>query len=70
MIVNSRQKLHPADSLGRPSLLKQQYEQMMPEPLQSHPNVCGFQAIYAVFISSSSDKKNLLEFTSSMSFRL
>ena len=27
----------------------QQYEQMMPEPLQSHPSVCGFYTIYATF---------------------
>ena len=51
MIVNSRQKLFFADSLGRKkySFLKQQYEQMMPEPLQSHPSVCGFYTIYAAF---------------------
>ena len=36
-----------ADSLGRKkySFLKQQDEQMMPEPLQSHPRVCGFYVI-------------------------
>ena len=51
MIANSRQKLYFADSLGRKkySFLKQQYEQMMPEPLQSHPSVCGFYTIYAAF---------------------
>ena len=51
MIANSRQKLYFADSLGRKkySFLKQHYEQMMPEPLQSHPSVCGFCTIYAVF---------------------
>ena len=40
-----------ADSLGckKYSFLKQQYEQMMPQGLQSHPSVCGFDAIYAVF---------------------
>ena len=50
-IANSRQKLYFVDSLGRKkySLLKQQYEQMMPDPLQSHPNVCGFYTIYAAF---------------------
>ena len=43
MIANSRQKLCFADSLGskKYSFLKQHYEQMMPEPLQSHPSVCG-----------------------------
>ena len=50
-IANSGQKLYFADSLGRKkySFLKQQYEQMMPEPLQSHPRVCGFYTIYAAF---------------------
>ena len=51
MIANSRQQLYFADYLGRKkfSFLKQQYEQMMPEPLQSHPSVCGFYATYAAF---------------------
>ena len=51
MIANFRQKLFFADSLGRKkySFLKQQYEQMMPEPLQSHPSVCGFYTMYAAF---------------------
>ena len=51
MIANSCQKLYFADSLGRKkySFLKQQFEQMMPEPLQSHPSVCGFYKIYAAF---------------------
>ena len=50
-IANSCQKLYFADSLGRKkySFLKQQYEQMMPKPLQSHPSVCGFYTIYAAF---------------------
>ena len=49
MIANSRQKLYFADTLGRKkySFLKQHYEQMMPDPLQSHPSVCGFYTIYA-----------------------
>ena len=48
MIANSRQNFYIAASLGRKkySFLKQQYEQMMPEPLQSHPSVCGFYTIY------------------------
>ena len=29
--------------------LKQQYEQMMPDPLQSHPSVGGFYKIFAAF---------------------
>ena len=51
MIAKSRQILYFADSLGRKkySFLKQHYEQMMPEPLQSHPSVCGFYTIYAAF---------------------
>ena len=51
MIGNSRQKLYFADSLGRKkySFLKQHYEQMIPEQLQSYPSVCGFYTIYAVF---------------------
>ena len=52
MIANSGQVLYFADSLGRKkySFLKQQYEQMMPEPLQSHPSVCGFYTRYAAFL--------------------
>ena len=49
MIANSCHKFCFADSLGQPSFLKQPYEQMMPEPLQSHPDVCGFYAIFAAF---------------------
>ena len=51
MIANSRQIMYFADFLGRKkySFLKQQNEQMMPEPLQSHPSVCGFYTIYAAF---------------------
>ena len=51
MIANSRQKLYFADSLCRKtySFLKQQFEQMMPEPLQSCPIVCGFYTLYAAF---------------------
>ena len=51
MIAISRQKLNFAESLGRKkySFLKQQYEQMLSEPLQSHPSVCGFYTIYSAF---------------------
>ena len=51
MIANTRQILYFADFLGRKkySFLKQHYEQIMPEPLQSHSSVCGFYAIYAAF---------------------
>ena len=50
-IANCRQKLHFAGSLGRKkySSLNQHYEQMMPEPLHSHPTVWGFYTIYAAF---------------------
>ena len=52
MIANSRQKkMYFADSLGhrKYKLIKQQYEQMMPEPLRSHPIVCGLCTIFSVF---------------------
>ena len=51
MIGNCSQKLYFAKPLGRKkySFLKQQYEQMMPEPLKSHTSVCGFYTIYAAF---------------------
>ena len=49
MIANSCHKLYFADSLGRPTFFKQQYKQMMPEPLQLRSNVCCFYTIYAVF---------------------
>ena len=51
MIANSCQILYFAHSLGRKkySFIKQQYEQMMPETLQSHPSVYGFYTIYAAF---------------------
>ena len=51
MIANSRQILYFVDSLGRKkhSFLKQQFEQMMPEPLQSHTSLCGSYTIYAAF---------------------
>ena len=50
-IAYFRHELYFADSLGRKgySLLKQQYTQMMPAPLRSHPSVCGFYTIYAAF---------------------
>ena len=51
MIANCRQKLYSAESLGRKkySSFKQQYEQMITKPLQSHPSVCGSYTIYAAF---------------------
>ena len=51
IIANSRQKLYFADSLDckKYSFLKQQYEHIMPEPLQSHLSVCAFYTVYARF---------------------
>ena len=51
MIAKSGQVLYFADSVGRKkySFLKQHHEQMIPEPLQSHPSVCGFYTTYAAF---------------------
>ena len=49
MITNSCHKMCLAVSLGGPSFFKQQYMQMMTEPPQSLPSVCGFYAIFAVF---------------------
>ena len=49
--ANSRQRLYFSVSLVRKmySFLKQQFEQMMPEPLQSHPSLCGLYTVYAAF---------------------
>ena len=51
MIANSRQILYFTDSLchKKYSFLKQEYKQMMPEPLQSHTSFCGFYRIIAAF---------------------
>ena len=52
MIAKFRHKLYFADSLGCKGysfLNNQNYKQMMPAPLQSHPSVCGFYTIYADF---------------------
>ena len=70
MTANSPEIMYFADSLLRKkySFLKQQYEQMMPERLQSHPSVCGFYTIYAASFTSNSDKKKIQEFTMLMYF--
>ena len=47
MIANSHHNLSSANSLSRPSFLKQQHKQMMPQPLEPHPSVWGFYTIYA-----------------------
>ena len=52
MIANFRHELYFADSFGCKAcsfLNNQQYKQLMPAPLQSHPSVCGFYTIYAAF---------------------
>ena len=51
MNANFRHELYFADSIRRKkySFFKQQYEQMMPDPLQSDPSVCGCYTIYAAF---------------------
>ena len=52
LIANACEIMYFADSVGRKkySFLKQQYEQMMPEPLQTHPSFCGFYTIYEAFL--------------------
>ena len=50
MIANYRHELFFADSLhciGDSFLNNQHYEQMMSEPPQSHPSVCGLYTLYA-----------------------
>ena len=52
LIANLRHELYFADSLGCEGysfVNNQHYKQMMPAPLQSHPSVCVFHAIYAAF---------------------
>ena len=49
LIAGFCQELYCADSLTRPSLLKQQHKQIMPKPLQPHPSVRSFYTIYAAF---------------------
>ena len=52
MTGNFRHELYFAVSLwckGYSFLSNQHYKQMMPDPLQSHPSVCGFYTIYAAF---------------------
>ena len=65
MIAKFRHELYFVDSLGckKYSFLKQQYKQMIPAPLQSHPSVCGCIRYMQLFISSSFDRKKLQEST-------
>ena len=52
MIANFQQELYFADSLGckwYSFLNNQNYKQMIPAPLQSHPSVCGFYTLHAAF---------------------
>ena len=62
MIANFRQILFFADSLGQPSFPKQQYMQMMPQPLNLILGFAVSTRYMQIFICSSSDMK-LLEFT-------
>ena len=50
-VRNFCQIFYFTDCLGRKKycFFSQQYEKMMPEPLESHPSVCGFYKIYAAF---------------------
>ena len=59
-----------ADFLGRKkhSFLEQQYEQIMPKQLQSHPSVCGFHTIDAAFHLIKIQQKKLQVFTILMYF--
>ena len=52
MIATSCQSLFLPDSFCRDlySFFKQTYKEMLPEPLQSHPSVCGFYTAYAGFL--------------------
>ena len=50
MIAYFCSKLYTADSLGQSSFFKQQYNQMMPQPVESHPNVCSFYTIREAFL--------------------
>ena len=70
MFANSHQVLFFAQFLGREkySFLKQHSKQIMPEPLQSTPSVCGYHTIYAAFHLFHHDKKKLQEFTMLMHF--
>ena len=61
MIANTRQRFFFADFLGRKkyTFLKQQYEPMMPEPLQSRPSACGFYTIFAAFLLFKSRQEEI-----------
>ena len=51
MNATYHQRLYFADSFSREnnSFLKQLYDQIRPEALQSRPSVCGFNTINATF---------------------
>ena len=65
IMANFRQEVFFADShdCKKYSFLKQYYEQMMPEPLHSHPSVCGFDTTYAAFHLFKVREEKVLEFT-------
>ena len=62
MFSNSRHNLFFADSLVREvySFLMQRYTQIMLEPLQSHPSVCGFYTKYAAFHPFKFDQEEII----------
>ena len=64
MRANFRQLLYIVDSLGlkKYSFLKQQYDQLMPEPLQSHPNICGSYTTNAAFHLFKSGQEEITGF--------
>ena len=51
VIANFRQVFYFAVFLShkKNSFLKQQHEQLMPEPLRFHPGFCGFYTVYSAF---------------------
>ena len=56
--ANTRHKLSLADSLERPSFFNQQCKEMVPEPLQLHPNISGFSGNFAAFHLEVPTKRN------------
>ena len=67
-IENSRHKLYFADAPGQPRFLKQQYKQMMPGHYNLIPAFAISTRYMQLFLTSSSEKKKLPEFTKIMYF--
>ena len=51
LIANFRQIFYFTNSfrLKKYSFFKQKFEQIMPEPLQSHPTACSFYTVFSAF---------------------